>query len=505
MKKIKLTLYSALFVWCVIWLGACNNDKLCDEAELVYSFKIYRIDGTNRVYYDGEIGEDRTVRIKLSPHINAEEVLNNVYPVFYLSKGATVTPDPGEPKNFAQAGGVQYTVTSEDGKKQNVYTVTKGLADPIPYGEGFGYSETGRSKTFPELGYPGVVGGNNWTTPSIEYGDLLVYHAYCGDHIVLVSREYIDKDPASPHCVKVVNKTTLEPSGSLNLGVISLANMKMITSDYRGHCVAAVTNGANETEFFYWTTPTTAPVSVGKININMAPAPANALGCNNFQVAGDITGNAWITARAPSNARGWHYRVKVTGGRLAANYSVIETMYPSNDNSWFQMISPLDDSDNPNFVVGDTEGASASPMDANTNKCYINSPSGTTTWVMPGLWNKTLGLSAGVGDWFVGTGMSTSRTGGRSPVVSALPINGKTYITVVLGSNFYHAAAVLNDDLQTLANNNKLLDITSQSVSRGWSYGGWVDWYYDEDTKEAYLAVWFGRVGLQTFKLTCYL
>ena len=132
-------------------------------------------------------------------------------------------------------------------------------------------------------------------------------------------------------------------------------------------------------------------------------------------------------------------------------------------------------------------------------------PSGATTWVMPGHWQNNLGLSANIGAWWVGTGMSTARTGGRSPVVSALPINGKTYVTVMSGTSFYFAAAVLDADLQTLANNNRIFDITYGAISRGWSYGSWVDWYYDDDKKEAYLAVWFGRVGLYTFKITCYI
>ena len=485
----------------VVMLCACNNDKLCDEAEIIYSFKVYRMEGTNRMYYDAEIGDEHTIIIKLPPHINAEEVLSAAYPLFYVSKGATVSPDPSLPQNFTQAGGVKYTITSENGKKTAEYTVTNGIADPIPFGEGFGYCEKGISKTFPELGYPGIVGGLDWTLPSIEYGDMLVYHAYCGDYIVLISRVYVDADPASPHCVKVVDKTTLEPAGALNLGSINIANLKMLTSDYKGRCVGAVSN-SSETEFFYWTTPTAAPVSVGKININMAPAPSDAPGLNNFQVAGDITGNAWITARAPSSANGEHYRVKVTNGQLASTHSIVETGYPSSDCSWFQMISPLDDSDDPSFVVGDTEGTANT---ADSNKCYIISPAGATTWIMPRLWNNTLGSTADVFPWWVGTGMSTARTGGRSPVVSALPINGKTYVTVMSGTSFYFGAAVLNDDLQALANNNKLLDITYGSVSRGWSYGSWVDWYYDEDTKEAWMSVWFGRVGLFTFKLTSYI
>ena len=114
---------------------------------------------------------------------------------------------------------------------------------------------------------------------------------------------------------------------------------------------------------------------------------------------------------------------------------------------------------------------------------------------MPGLWQNVLQV------WWVGTGFATVRTGGRSPVVSALPVNGKTYIAVTSGTAFWHATAVLDLDLRTLAHEN--LNI-AETISRNWSYGSWLDWYWNEDLKEAYLAVWFGRIGLKTYKLTCY-
>ena len=490
MKNISLNLFLTIVFGGVILLGACNDDNLCNEAKIVNSFTVKGVSGT---MLNGVIGDDNKITLRVSPHVSAEVELNGVTPVFYLSKGATVSPDPREPQNFAQAGGVNYTVTAEDGKTRNVYTVVWDITDPLPYGEGFGTADAGVSKTFPELGYPGTVA--NYDLPSIEYGDLLMYHAYCGNYIVLVSRVYIDENPSSPHCVKVVDKTTLAPAGiNLNLGSISLANLKMITSDYKGRCVAAVINGGS-TEFFYWTTPTAAPVSIGTINVNMA-SPAGA----NFQVAGDITGNAWITAQAPLSTKGEHYRVKVMGGQLAAAYNTLETGYSSSDCSWFQMISPFDDSDNPSFVVGDTEGTAAA---SNSIKCYVRSPAGTTTQIMPGFWNNTLPVGHHEGTWWVGTGMSTARNGGRSPIVSALPINGKTYVVVAGGSGYYHAAAVLTSDLQTLA--HAKLDIApAQSISRGWCYGAWADWYYDDDLKEAHLSIWFGRLGLYTFKISCF-
>ena len=361
----------------------------------------------------------------------------------------------------------------------------------ISAGNGFSDAEIGKKKNFVELGYPGAVGVV--VEDSKLYGDLLMYHAYCGDYIVLLSRVYIAADPASPHCIKVVDKTTLNAGPALNLGSISISDIKMITSDYKGRCVAAIVKN-DETEFFYWKNPTDAPKSIGKIGVKMAPFDDPS---NNFQVAGDITGNAWITALAPRGTKGEHYRIKVTNGQLASNYSVFETGYPSNQFNQFQMISPLDDSDKPNFVVGTTGEKWAAERPVFSTRMYIVSNAGETLEEIPHYWNNTL-----VDAWWANTGFALARPGGRSPVVSALPINGKTYITVTTGTSWWYAAAVLNSDLQSLANEKlNLLDDTA--ASRGWSYGEWVDWYYNEDLKEAYLAIWFGRIGLYTFKLTC--
>jgi len=486
MKKINIKLYSVLILGGILLFSACKNDSLSSDASIITSFKVK---GTGGTIFNATIGTDNVITIKVSPYLDAAEELDSVTPVFYLSKGATVSPDPTVPQNFAQQGGVKYTVTAEDGKTQTVYTVTWGISDQLQYGEGFSYAEIGTSKSFVELGYPGEVG--NTGLPSIQYGDLQMYHAYCGDYIVLLSRAYIGTDPSSPYCVKVVDKTNLNDAGTLNLGSIPVSNIRMITSDYKGRCVAAVTNTASETEFFYWTTPTSAPISVGKIAINMAP---NTDGSNNFQVAGDITDNAWITALAPRGSNGEHYRVKVTGGKLASDYSIVQSGYSSNDCTGFQMISPLDDSDKPSFVIGDTEGTAGA---ANSIHCYINSPAGSTTSVMPGYWQNILQA------WWVGTGFSTLRTGGRSPFVSALPINGKTYVIVTSGTNWWFAAAVVSADLQSLAHEN--LNIAFPvDASRGWSFGEWADWYWSDENHEAYLAVWFGRLGLYTFKMTCF-
>ncbi|MBB4038036.1 hypothetical protein GGR21_003963 [Dysgonomonas hofstadii] len=483
MKKINIKLYIALVLGFMVLFSSCSDDDLSSEAAIINSFTVKN---ENNTVFRAIINNDNTITIKVSPYLDAEEVLVSAVPTFFLSKGATVEPNPATPQNFAQSGGVKYTVTSEDQKNKREYTVSWGVSDQMAYGEGFSYAEIGTMKDFTQLGYPGELKNFN-LADSKQYGDLQLYHAYCGDYIVMLSRAYVNADPTSPYCIKVVDKTSLNDAGSFNLGSISVADLRIITSDYKGNCVGAVTSN-NETEFFYWTKPTDSPKSIGKASVNMT---STTDGSTNMQVAGDITENAWITAMAPRGSKGEHYRIKVTSGQLASNYSIIETGYASDDCAGFQMISPLDDSDQPSFIVGDTEGTANA---ANSTLCYVNTYAGSTISVMPAIWQTLQG-------WYVGTGFATSRVGGRSPVVSALVINGKSYVIVTSGTSWYHSAAVLLPDLQTLAHEN--LNI-ADGVNRAWSFGSWVDWYWDEDQKEAYLAVWFGRLGLYTYKLTCF-
>ncbi len=485
MKNIASNIIWSAVMGCCLLLGSCEeslSEKLGKEADILISFKVT---GTSGTVFNSSIEQD-DIKIKVSPYLDAAEELKAATPKFYLSKGATVSPDPDEPQNFAQEGGVKYTVTSEDGSNTHVYTVTWTISDKLPYGSGFSYAEIGAKKSFAELGYPGTVG--NFNLPSLQFGDLQMYHAYCGDYIVLLSRGYIAAGN-SEYGIRVVDKTTLESTGTLNIGSIPMANIMMVTSDYVGHCVAAVVTDG-KTELFYWNKPTDAPVSLGTVDVNLAPSTSDL--SNNFQVAGDVTTKAWVTALAPRSAEGAHYRVQITNGQLASTYSTIKTGYSSSDCVGFQMISPLDDSDQPNYVVGDTEGKANA---ANSIHAYINTFSGSTLSVMPNFWQNTLQT------WWVGTGFSTARTGGRAPVVSALPINGKTYCVVTSGSAWWHAAAVLSSDLQSLAHEN--LNIAA-SVNRAWCYGGWVDWYWNADKEEAYLSVWFGRLGLYTYKMTCF-
>src|SRR5690606_15026148 len=187
-----------------------------------------------------------------------------------------------------------------------------GISDHLADGEGFSYAEIGVAKLFTELGYPGEY-QNFGLADSRLYGDLHQIIAYCGYYIVMLSKAYSEADPASLHGIKVVNKNTLELSGSMNLGSIQAADLKLISSDYKGTCVGMVVRNG-ETEFFTWDTPSSAPISIGKVNVNMA---SMSDGGSNFQVSGDVKTKAWITAAGPRSSAGLHYRIQVIDGKLA--------------------------------------------------------------------------------------------------------------------------------------------------------------------------------------------
>src|SRR5690606_24890221 len=99
-------------------MSSCKKDKASNSTDLLHSFSVI---GKDNAFFRGTLNDDNTITIKVSPYLDASEVLAEATPTFYLAKGATVYPDPAVPQNFAQAGGVDYTVTAEDGVAKRTY------------------------------------------------------------------------------------------------------------------------------------------------------------------------------------------------------------------------------------------------------------------------------------------------------------------------------------------------------------------------------------------------
>lgn len=503
MKLYKL-LYAVGAIALSSGFAACSEDDMFKEdAKQAFIMgssdkDCLTVTGKSGVVWKSRMSND-TIYIQISPNVDPEEELDSIVPKFYISKGATVSPDPSLPQQFWKEEGVRYTVTSGDGKKTASYVVTHGLTDLLEDGGGFSLGLPQNTNVlFTSLGYPGEQANYNFAD-SRHYGDLNGYVAYCGhDHIVLMAAQYSDPQFDNPDLkvqdeslsFKVFNASDLSQAGNLNIGSFKLSEIRTITSDWNGVLVALVnTNGTSA--LYYWTSYSSAPKLVGQLPELMGTATN---GSNYLQVAGDIFGQANVTTGAGADADGSHYMIHIENGSIT-DTQIITTGYASNDCNGFQMISPLKPEPNSSYLVGDGEGGSNTN---NTIRVYANTYKGATKVIMPNvlqnIWES----------WWVGTGASLARGGARRPYVSAMYINGKYYAAIMNGTAWWwHNDIAEIDDLLTRVNNG---DGTAGafSVNCAWSFGGSCDWYYDPEIKEAYWVHYVDRYGMSTVRLTCY-
>lgn len=497
-----MKLNTLMVVACSLSLGlgfsACSEDDLFtkdgQEAFIMGSNDqdCLKVTGKSGIVWKSRM-EGNTIYIQVSPNVDPAEELNGVVAKFYISKGSTVDPDPAIPQNFAQEGGVQYTVTSEDGKKSVTYTVTHGLTDLLEYGKGFSLGLPQNLKQFTELGYPGEVGNYNFAD-SRQYGDLNGYVAYCGhNHIVLMAGQYSNPQMSDPAMAvpneqlafKVFNASDLSQAGNLNIGSLGIKEIKAITSDWNGVLVALVNTGGKGS-LYYWNSYSDSPKLLGQVDANLGMATD---GSNYIQVAGDIFGQANITTGAQRGAKGDHYMIHIENGSIAGS-QIIQTGYASDDGAGYQMISPLKPDLNSSYLMGDTEGSGN-----NSLRVYANTYKGSTKVIMPSV------LQNDWQSWWVGTGAQLSRTGARRPYVSAMCINGKYYALLMLGTGWWwHTDIADIDDLHTRVTGTTV----AFSCNCAWSFGGSCDWYWDPELSEAYYVGYTDRYGMFTVRMTCY-
>lgn len=486
--------------------SSCNDydyDKETARAELLGPFSVTSATGnTYKATIDGD-----NISLKINPFANVESELSNAMPTFFLPMGATCTPAPYEPQDFTKE--VKYTITSGDGKSSRTYTVNWAPSDQLPYGQGYTASSLLAEKTFVQLGYPG-----KWCDFSLaaqQYGDLLLSVAFCGpEHVVGFSRVYAWEGTGGTDtslAFKVWDAKTLEETNlSVNLGPLSPGQIVNVTSDWKGHMVAA-TGGLNNapSDIYYWTSVDAAPVKVGTL-----PVPvyfnSHALDANcAIAVAGDITADAAISYLAPRSPNGDHNVAYVRSGEIAGN-TVITTGYPSNDRSYTQMISLFGPDENASYLVGDTEGEKQN----GSVKVYYQTAAGLTLGTMPAYMNG-LNYTDGITCW-VATGCYLERGGGRRPFVMAMQLNGKDYSLVLTGYDWDNFNVMMNGDMTefiqdalTYDNRRYMTDLMGAAgFATHWSYGSCGTWYWDDEKKEGKVATWMGRATLSTFMMHCY-
>jgi len=442
-----------------------------------------------------------TIYIKVSPTYKVEEEIDSVYVMFYLSKGATISPDPSQYVDLTVKDGVKYTVTSEDGKAHRTYVVTHSSTDHMPYGEGATLGKTVAEKLFTDLGYPGEA--NNWGfTDSRLYGDLNGYVSFCGhDHVVLLARQYSDphfdsgpQDPDFDLGFRVYNASDLSYACQLNCGNLDRQMIRAISSDWNGVMVATVVSrDGKSSELYYWERPTDTPKLLYKADVNLA---SSGDGSNYIHISGDIKGQANITCGGVRGASGDHYLIHLEGG-VPEGVQTISTGYASDDCGGFQNIAMLSSEPKSSYVVADSEGGAATP---GSSKAYVNTFSGKTKVVLFKNILQSMG-NGGFHDWWVGTGGSLNRPGSRRPYVASIPINGKPYVMFLNGTVWWWCNTLIDpDDLKTRIPGAEI----DFSVNAGWSFGASGDLYYDEASHEAYWVYYADRYGMFMQRITCF-
>lgn len=513
MKLYKFLTLAAVAGAGMLAVSSCNDydyDKEMSRAEILGPFSVTSPKGTPyNAVIDGDI-----INIKVNPFADVEGELSNALPTFFLPMGATCSPAPYEPQDFTQE--VKYTVTSGDGKNTRTYTCNWVPSDQLEYGQGYSTANLLAMKSFTELGYPGTL--FSYTEPSHLIGDLIMFPAFCEDNkLVGFSRMYAwgntDENGAPAPAAdlslafKVWDATTLELlNETVNLGSLAPGQIVNITNDSKGHMVAA-TGAVNsgESEVYYWTSLAAAPVKVGKLPVpvyfNSHSLDANLA----IEVVGDITGDAAISYIAQRSATGEHNIVYVRGGQIASS-KVISTGYPSNDASYFQMISLFSPDENSAYLIGDGEGT----RDNGSIKGYYQTAAGLTVNDMF-RYHNGVDFTDGVTCWSQ-TGVYGLRGGARRPHMMAMNMNGKDYALCVTGYDWENFTVMMNGDMTEFINDVLTYDMRSYFISlvgsagfaTAWGFGGNGTWYWDDEAKEGKVAVWFGRMGMFTYRIHCY-
>lgn len=496
-----MKLNNLIFSACIAAMGlsftACNDDDIFTEAgkEAVIldgDVCCLKIVGNSGVTWKS-IMDGNVITVEINPDLDPVEELSGVTAKFFVSKGATVTPDPAVPQDFFVEGGVKYTVTSEDGKTSNSYTVTYSSTAVPEYGKGFTRGTMVVMKKFPELGFPGEQANYSFSD-SRQYGDLNGYVAYCGhDHIVLLARQYSDPVFDNPAlatqdpdlALRVYTSDELNFVGNLNLGSINMKDVRAITSDMSGVMIAAVNNGSS-CDLYTWTAYNAAPSLFGTVEGTLCSAKD---GSNYLSIMGTLAEEANITGNAARDKDGNHYMIHVENGQIT-DTQVIKTGVRADDGNGFQMISPIQSTLNSSYLLGDVEGNGNGSI-----KVFAKTYKGTTKVIMGNVlhneWEQ----------WWVLTGINIARTGGRRPYVNGMLINGKHYAMLMNGTAWWwHNDIADLDDLKTRVTGTPW----AYSTNVSWSFGGCGDWYWDGQRGEGHVVYYTDRYGIAVFRLTCF-
>lgn len=486
--------------------SSCKDDITDVLSERAYiepdAFYVPSAVDKTRVYKAELNATQDTFFIRVPQNVDPVAELTGAVPLFYLSLGASVTPQMTEAQNFADRDNPpKYTVTAKDGGATHTYVVSYIVVDPQPI-------DFGELPASIDRYAAAVVGGDFGFN-----GDIIGSPAFCGlKHVVMFSRKY--------NILRVYDLPTLAVSATQlkTEPAFAAADVVAVTSDSKGNLVVAVGNNASgHSKFYYYTAPDQDPVALEgetHTSVEYEPSEAGMMGTY-ISCTGDITGQAVIAFGGERDAVGTHYKYYVSGGKLRNdNYETIHTGYASNDMNEFQMISFFSTKKNSAYLVGDCQKSAKDDGMQDEVQIRVNDNMANTIAqadYYASAYNSWQG-------WWQRSGQATEKKGSRRPTVHAMNLNGVelALFSTGGGSGAPHMERTLITD-KTLGvyytdygafDGTWLITIGSETAAPWIDYntggsGMMCDWCFDDEKQEGYIAVWYERRALMVYEVSC--
>ena len=265
-----------------------------------------------------------------------------------ISEKATISPDPSEPQDYTSEGGVDFTVTAEDGVTKTVYTV---------YTEAAEIEQAAVLKWDKTYGQLGLTAKTN--------NDCAVGFVAL-DKVAFADLKVIDLNGNPVGTLNTEGITGLCTYGD---GVIKSRNqLAALSNDENGVLVAlacfegskdsgSTKDGPCNTEVYAWLD-------------GWDHAPTKIYGPTDYQcmymsVAGDVRGDFILNFRTGVTAPPQQHHVIVfkngvyfnQDGSCAGTWNGVRISHPSNDGCWGQQLSFFSGDPNDGFVCWDSLGS----------------------------------------------------------------------------------------------------------------------------------------------------
>ncbi|MBP5488632.1 MAG: DUF5018 domain-containing protein [Bacteroidales bacterium] len=279
---------------------------------------------------------DKTIELSYLPL--QFEALKTATAEVTISEKATISPDPAEPHDYTSEGGVEYTVTAEDGTTNNVYTVYAAPADIR------NTTEMKWSKTYDQMGL--AASRSNM----------------CG--VGFVDRGHFATSDFNVYDLNGTKVGTLNTTGIPGFDHYN-GQLGAMSNDVNGILVA----------FAEYTSPD-ATNGDGVLTETWAwldgydKAPTLIYGpfdypCNYMSVSGDVKGDFILTFRTGAQAGPQMHHVIVFKngqyfngeGGSAGTWNAVYIPHPGNDGCWGQLLSFFSGDPNDGFICWDSMGA----------------------------------------------------------------------------------------------------------------------------------------------------